>query len=224
MRVLTDALRGASFAERVATAERRLSWRRGLAVLALALGATFVHGGYASESARAAAASSEFTADGEDPDAVKSAFVYHFATRHVKWPDSAHKTKTSAFVIGVLGDDTIVPSLIEACRARKSGEHPIHVRTITELEDATDCHILVIPPMREVSLPALLRICKARPVLLVSGSEESVRRGAHLALTLEKARMRITADPTAAKAAGLEISSELLKLARVIERDEGGAE
>jgi hypothetical protein len=197
-----------------------------LAVLALVACAVFIGSGVLSRSASAASAAVEpaSSADGEDPDVVKSAFVYHFATRHVKWPDSAHKTKTSAFVIGVLGDDPIVTALIETCRNRKSGEHPIQVRTIEDLEDATKCHILVIPTKREVSLPALLRICKKSPVLLVSGSEESVRRGAHLALTLEKARMRITADPKAAKAAGLEISSELLKLARVIERDDGGAE
>ncbi len=157
-----------------------------------------------------------------DADTVKSAFVYTVAARHVEWPESVYRDKTSPFVIGVLGSDPIVAALIETCRDRKKGDRPIEVRTIVGIEAATSCQILFIPTNREKDLPAIVEACKGRPVLLVGSSEDSVRKGAHIGAFLEKGKLRFAADPSSAKRSGLEIGSELLKLARLVVKRAGG--
>jgi len=155
-----------------------------------------------------------------DADAVKSAFVYNFAARHVKWPDSAHKDKTSAFVIGVLGDEAFAKVLGATCRDRKSGERNIEVRVIDDAARAAECHILFLPENREAELPAISKALALLPVLLVAATEAGVKKGAHIGFYLDKSKVRFAAHPPSAKKAGLEISSELLKLARVVDKQD----
>ncbi len=157
-----------------------------------------------------------------DAEAVQSVFIYHFASRHVKWPTSAFPRKTSPFVIGVLGDDPMAKPLMEACRGRKSGEHPIQVRTLDGVDDAALCHILYLPEKRAELLREVLDVCEGLPILIVGSSEAIVKRGAHVGFMIEKSKVRFAIDPIGPKEAGLDISSELLKLARVIERQGGG--
>ncbi|MBL8863135.1 MAG: YfiR family protein [Planctomycetes bacterium] len=165
----------------------------------------------------AQAAGAQGTIDARDELAVKSAFVFNFAARHVKWPEAAFKDKSAPFVIGVLGRDPIAAVLTETCKGRKSGERPIEVRVV-EPDVAGDCQLLFVPAGREAEVPALAQTLKDRPVLLVAESEAAVQRGAHLGFFLANSRVRFAAHPASAKQAGLEVSSELLKLARVVER------
>jgi hypothetical protein len=140
----------------------------------------------------------------------------------VKWPDAAFPDKAAPFVVGVLGADPIVAALSDTCRDRKSGDRPIEVRRIDDVAGAANCHILFVPSSREADLPAVVEKCKGRSVLIVASSEASVRHGAHVGFFLEKAKLRFAVDPAAAKRAGLEVSSEMLKLARVVEKSVGG--
>lgn len=160
--------------------------------------------------------------EAQDLNAVMSAFVYHLAARHVKWPDSANRDKTSAFVIGVYGKDPITPALAEFCRGRKSGDHPIEVRAVEDAGGIAACHILFVPEEHESGLAAIREACAGRPILVVGASEDSVRKGAHIGFFLERSKVRFAADPEPARKVGLEISSEFLKLARVVEKKAGG--
>jgi len=186
----------------------------GFGLLVLGGGPTRVHAGF--EASRAVSA-----ADARDASSVKSAFVYNFAARHVKWPDSAHKDKTSPFVIGVVGADSIAKTLAATCRDRKSGERTIEIRVLDDLSRAKDCHILFFPEGREGQIQEIAKALENSPILLVASTENGVNKGAHIGFFVEKSKIRFAAHPHSAKKAGLEISSELLKLARVVEkRDE----
>ena len=159
--------------------------------------------------------------DTRDADAVKSAFVYHFAARHVKWPESAYKDKSSPFVIGVLGDDPIAKTLAATCKDRKSGERSIEVRVLDDAARASECHILFVPLKREAEIRALAASFAKVPVLIVASTDSGVEKGAHIGFYVEKSKVRFAAHPPSAKKAGLEVSSELLKLARVVEKQDG---
>lgn len=169
------------------------------------------------------AASPSIVREARDADAVRAAFVYNFAARHVKWPDGAHTDKTSPFEIGVLGDVPMHNSLTETCRERKSGERRINVRMLTAPEGAAKCHIVYVPKNRESEVPAIVAACGTRPVLIVCETDTQVGKGAQIGFYVEKSKVRLAADPTAAKRAGLEISSELLKLARIVDPKAGAA-
>jgi hypothetical protein len=159
--------------------------------------------------------------EARDPDTVRAAFIYNFAARHVKWPDSAHSDKTSPFVLGVLGDVPMVNALLETCRNKKSGEHPIEVRLLNTTQAAANCHLVYVPQNREAEWPAIVAACGTRPILLVCETDSLLERGAHIGFYVEKSKVRLGANPAAAKKVGLEISSELLKLARIVESTRG---
>jgi hypothetical protein len=161
-------------------------------------------------------------ADATDPDAVRAAFLYLFAARHVKWPESAHAGPTTPFLVGVLGKDPIVSELVATCRGRKVGDHPIEVRVLDDAASAAGVHLLFVPGTREAELPAVLTAVKSRAVLVVASSEDAVRKGAHLGFFVEKSKVKFAADPDAPKRVGLEVSSEVLKLARVIVKKAAG--
>lgn len=156
-----------------------------------------------------------------DEETVKAAFVYNFAARHVKWPESAHQGKQSPFVIGVLGRDALLPRIEETCRGRKSGEHPLVVKVVESTSDALSCHMLVVTSGREDDVRDIANAAKDKPLLIVGSSEGAITRGAHIAFFVEKSKVRFAIAPERAKASQLEISSELLKLARIVEKRVG---
>jgi len=216
----SDSERGESDVNSHGSRSMSRALRTGCALLgfAVALGLDFGTGTLAAFEARPVVSAVET----RDADTVKSAFVYTVAARHVQWPDSAFPDKSSPFVIGVLGPDPIVAALVATVRDRKRNDRRMEVRTIVDIDDAAHCQILFVPANRENDLSAVVDACKGRAVLILGSSEDSVRKGAHIGAFLEKSKLRFAADPSSAKSAGLEIGSELLKLARIVNKSAGG--
>lgn len=156
-----------------------------------------------------------------DEETVKAAFVYNFAARHVKWPESAHQSKQSPFVIGVLGRDAFLTRLEEICRGRKIGERALVVKAVESTSDALSCHVVVVTSAREDEVRDIANAAKGKPLLVVGNSEAAIARGAHIAFFVEKSKVRFAIAPERAKNAQLEISSELLKLARIVDKQAG---
>jgi len=154
---------------------------------------------------------------------VKALAIGHFVTRYVKWPETAHKSKDSEFVVAVLGKDPFGKSLQEVLKGKKVGDHPIKVVSYASVDELEDCHLLFVPASSEKRLPKVLEFFKGKPTLLVCESIAPVRDGAHIAITIEKSKPKLTIHPAEAKRAKLELSSELLKLADIIE-DKGKIE
>lgn len=159
-----------------------------------------------------------------DEDTVKAAFVYNFAARHVKWPESAHRDKSSPFVIGVLGKGALFASIESICRGRKSGERAIVVRAVESADDALLCHVLVVLGGRERELDEIVAATRGRPLLIVGSAEPAISHGAHIAFYVERSKVRFAIAPERARSAQLEISSELLKLARIVAKHEERAQ
>lgn len=165
-----------------------------------------------SASARAQQAAQEST-----EYVVKAAAINHFVTRYVKWPESAYKTKTDPFVVAVLGKDPFGKSLAEALKGKSVGEHPIKLVNFASSAELEHCQLIFVPVAGEKQLPKLLEFYKDKHVLIVAESTAAVAQGgAHIATNIENAKLRLSINPAAAKRAKLELSSELLKLARIV--------
>jgi hypothetical protein len=68
----------------------------------------------------------------------------------------------------------------------------------------------------------MLRRLSDAPVLTVGESETFVRRGGMLSFMMHEGRVIFCADPKAIAASGLQLSSRVLKLARIITPHEEG--
>ena len=182
---------------------------RGVAA-AVAMGAVAALAGLAPPAPRAATPSPPREHD------VKAAFLYHFA-QLVEWPVGA-APPGEPFVIGVVGGDPFKGALDRALEGKSVRTHPIEVRrfaTVAQLEGAR-VHVLFVAGdagLRERALDAV----SAQPVLTVGESEGFAERGGMIGFRLTRdGRVGFEINARRAEQAGLRMSSQLLKLARIV--------
>lgn len=145
---------------------------------------------------------------------VKAVFVFNFS-HFVAWPPESFATTTEPFVIGVLGGDAMAAQLEEAVRGERVEMHPLVVRRLRRIEEARDCRILYIDRSQRGQLRDVLAQLE-RGTLTVSDLEGSAQRGVMIQLATENNRIRLLVNIDAARTAGLTISSNLLRPARII--------
>ncbi|MDW8290641.1 MAG: YfiR family protein [Armatimonadota bacterium] len=154
-------------------------------------------------------------AQGYNEIEVKAAFLYHF-TSYIEWPPKAFDSPTAPVVIGVLGRSAILDALREAVRGKSAQGRAIVVRQVQTAQEMRQCHILFIPASESRSLPRVLEELDSAPVLVVGEAEGFAQRGGMVNFFLEQSKVRFEVNPDAAKRASLNISSKLLRLARVV--------
>jgi hypothetical protein len=150
-------------------------------------------------------------------DQVKAVFVFKLS-HFVAWPPQSFTTPTEPFVIGVLGGEAIATQLEEAVRDEKVDAHPLVVRRLRPGEEITDCRILYIDRSLGGQLEQVLAQVRQRHTLTVSDLDGAARRGVIIELANENNRIKFVINAVTADDAGLTISSNLLRLARVIRK------
>jgi hypothetical protein len=141
---------------------------------------------------------------------VKAAFIYNFA-QFVQWPTAGQTP--GVVTMCVLGTSAL-GNFLSALSGRPVGGATLRVRTVAG--DQPFCNILVIPDGEADQLPAALEKSRGGHVLIVGETPGLAERGAAINLFLEQNRVRFEVNIDAAKRAGLAISSQLLRLARIV--------
>ncbi|MBU0719487.1 MAG: YfiR family protein [Planctomycetes bacterium] len=152
---------------------------------------------------------------------VKAAYLYNFA-KFIQWPDAAFDDDQAPFVIGVLGDDAFGQVLDDTVKAKKIAERPIELRSLrwsrpADRAELKRCHILYISDSERYRLDDILATLEERPVLVVSDAHEFARDGGMIGFVLEQGRIVFEVNREALERAELKASSQLLKLARIVE-------
>lgn len=147
---------------------------------------------------------------------VKAAFLYNF-TKFVEWPAEKFADTNSPIVIGVLGHNPFGAVLAETVRDRKVNERGIQIKLINTLSEIQGLHLLFISAAEaNRQVEALEAAFKAGAVLGVGESEAFLKRGGTIRFALEDDKVRFEIDLHSAERAQLKISSQLLRLARVV--------
>lgn len=151
-------------------------------------------------------------ADAQTPTAanqIKAVFLYNFS-QFVTWPGS----NQPSFVIGILGTDPFGSYLESVVEGEKVGGSNIVVQRYNDPKEVKNCHILYITK----SNPAeVAKVFTDRPILTVGEGEEFARAGGIIRFYLDNNKIRLKVNTRLAKAANLQISSKLLRVADVIE-------
>ncbi|MHB9027251.1 MAG: YfiR family protein [Candidatus Latescibacterota bacterium] len=145
---------------------------------------------------------------------VKAAFLFRFAN-FVDWPDRAFQSKESGFVIGVLGDNPFGEAL-DSLKGKTIKGRRVVVRNYTEVEDALNCQVLFISGSENDNLPSIIKSLSESPVLTVGDREGFCRKGVMINMVPVEKNIGFEVNDSAARRAGLRISSQLLKLAQKI--------
>lgn len=143
---------------------------------------------------------------------MKAVFLYNFAT-FVDWPDNAAPPPGKPFVIGVLGEDPFGPTLAEVVHGESVRGAPLEVRHFQNVAEARDCRILFVSNSERARLREVFAALRDRPVLTVGDDPSFVDAGGMVAFSTG-AHVELVVNVRPARAAGLTISSKLLRVAR----------
>jgi hypothetical protein len=143
---------------------------------------------------------------------VEAVFLFYFS-QFVDWPPRAFADERAPIVIGVLGDDPFGGALDQAVAGEQVNGRSIIVRRLKSVGDATGCHILYISSSESPQLPQILGALKGRSVLTVSDLDHFVQSGGMIRFALVDQHVRLFINARAAQAAGLTLSSKLLRAA-----------
>ena len=147
---------------------------------------------------------------------VKAAFLYHFA-HLVDWP--APSAPREPFVIAVVGYDPFGATLDEVLAGRSVRGQPVRIQRVADAAqiDGARIHMLFVGRGSDKHVRRALSAVAGQPVLTVGESQRFAQRGGMI-------RFRVTADGRVAfdinlrraEQSGLRLSSQLLKLARIV--------
>ncbi len=142
---------------------------------------------------------------------VKAAFLLNFA-KFVEWPSGQAK---DIFTIGVLGQDPFDGALDSLSGKTVKGKRVV-VRMYEESDEAREADILFISASEKRALPRILRSIRGNSILTVGDSKDFGRSGVIINLLLLQKRVGFEINLAAAQRDGLQISSNLLKLAQEV--------
>jgi hypothetical protein len=149
-----------------------------------------------------------------DDQQVKAAFVLNFL-KFVTWPEAPAGTDAPIDVV-VLGADDLARAIEHASAGQQIGGRSIKVRAVRRIGDIGTAQLLFIAASERERLPVLLREFEGRPVLTVGDGSGFGAAGVVLNFYTSDTRIRFEANTTAAARARLQISSHLLRLARIV--------
>ncbi|HVV47155.1 MAG TPA: YfiR family protein [Bryobacteraceae bacterium] len=149
---------------------------------------------------------------------LKAQYLTDFGRFVKKWGSRPMPGPDESFDICVLGQDPFGQSLDTAVRGENIGGAPLVARRIGQPLDATGCRILFVGNSESGQLPAVVNAIGAAPVLTVSDLPDFVRQGGIIEFVRDGNRVKFEINLAVAQRVGLSLSSDLLKVARVVRR------
>ena len=147
-----------------------------------------------------------------DERQVKAAFLNKLPM-FVKWPEAYQPS--DHVVIGFLGMNPLKPFIKEIEGQGIKGKKVV-TKQILSVREARQCHMVFIGSSERDRLGYILSALSSLPVLTVSDSEGWAKQGIMVNFYEEQGMIRFEVNVDAAKNAGLVLSSQLLKLARIV--------
>ena len=148
---------------------------------------------------------------------VKAAFLYNF-TKFVKWPEKAFPNAKSPIKICILGESPFNGAL-DTIRNKTAGGRKIEVLEANGVQDIDNCHILFVSAGSEEEFFRSLEHFQKLSILTVGDRKGFAQRGCVMNFLMVEKKVRFEINTKSAEKADLKISSQLLKIARIVGED-----
>lgn len=147
---------------------------------------------------------------------IKAAYLYKFI-RYVQWPDAAFDGPDSPIVIGTVGADPVNQYLMAIAKHRSAGDRRLIYQSVTSANQAKKCHILFVSDnIDPATLGSILPSLRDEPVLLVGEHPSFLSTGGIISFYVVNNNIRLQLSLTSAAKHQLKISSQLAKLAQIV--------
>jgi hypothetical protein len=145
---------------------------------------------------------------------IKAAFLYNF-TKFVEWPAESFNSDSAPFTFCILGIDPFGEAFDlladQTVRGRK-----IIVKKIRHAGEAAGCQLLFISSSEKGQLRAIMKELKGRNTLTISDMDQFAAGGGMIGMLQIQDRIQLEINLESAQQARLKISSQLLKLAKIV--------
>jgi hypothetical protein len=148
---------------------------------------------------------------------VKATYLYNFG-RFVQWSSDAVAAKGATFPICVFGQDPFGTSLDTILAGESINGKAVVAKRVSKSQDALDCRVLYISTSEEGRLKEIFAGLDKAGVLTVSDIPQFSQRGGMIQFVLVGSKIRFEVNLTSAQAAGLTLSSDLLKVAVTVRK------
>ena len=143
---------------------------------------------------------------------VRSAFLFQLA-QYVTWPE---KTIAEPLRFCVLGDDQLAEALALVLRGKTIQGRPVTTSRLSGSEQLAGCHVAFLGLTKRKQLQELFAGWSYPPVLLVGEADGFADMGGMVNLKIDAGRISIEINLNTCRRAGLEMRSQLLRLARIV--------
>jgi hypothetical protein len=138
---------------------------------------------------------------------LKAAFVYNFML-FTEWPAATGNTLN----LCIHGKDPFGPE-IDGLQGKLAAARSIAVHRKAAGESLKNCQVVFMAPSMMGSLPNVLESLKGQPTLTLADSPGAMHKGVALNMGVAQGKVTFEANLQAARGAGLNLSSKLLRLA-----------
>ncbi len=136
----------------------------------------------------------------------------------VEWPATpAGEPKAEAFRLGVLGASPFNDPLAELLGSKTILGLPVRVKYARSLDELLDCRMIFICESERYWVPEILAQLRGRPILTVGDAPDFALKGVMVSFFLDHKHVSLQVNRSALRASGLDLSSHLLKLAKVVQ-------
>jgi hypothetical protein len=146
---------------------------------------------------------------------LKAVFIYNFI-KFTEWPPAKLGKSDEPFIIGILGKDPFGGALDKVVEGDTLYDKRVVVRRYARVDDVVVSHALFISFSEEQSITAVLKLLDAQgaSILTIGETENFAKRGGVIGLKKENKKVVFGINLIAANRAGLNISAQLLKIAK----------
>ncbi len=164
----------------------------------------------------------EFTLADDPPRAkeytLKAAFLFNFL-KYTTWPKGTFERPDDPILLAIVGRDPFGSLLEHVLSKKKVGAHPIRILRFKSVEEVKQAHAIFLGELSAKERASLYARLAGKPVLII-GDERGLasKDGAVASFFLKDGKVRFEVSTEAIRRAGLAISSQLLKLADIVEK------
>jgi hypothetical protein len=143
---------------------------------------------------------------------VRANIIYHF-TKYVNWPEF---NSNSDFVIGVMGNTSVVDELKKVTTGKYLGNHKIVVKSFSATEFSFDCNILFISEAKSSFLKKVLTMTEGKAILIVTEEEGLSLKGSCINFVIDDDKTKLEFNTGNIIKRNLRIANELLALGSIV--------
>lgn len=147
-------------------------------------------------------------------DLIRAAMVYNFC-KFVEWPAGKQNQN---LVLGVLSNGFSGPDF-SSIKGKSIKDLPLEVRQVTNEDDLSQCNLVYISSPEPMDLATAFATSRNESILTISEIDEFCSQGGIIQMVPRRGKTRFFINRKAAEKSGLTLSSQLLKMAKIVEGD-----